>query len=204
MRTLLILLIFLPTALLAQDRAKDILDKVSQKTSSYSTIEAHFTNSIVSKTAGINESQNGKLFLQGDFYRLEMESQILISDGENNWIHLLDEKEVQIIEIDEDEENITPSKMFTLYQDGYRYQFISETSSDYLIDLIPEKSDSFIKIELKINKQEMRVSSFIMHDKNGGQYSYVISLFKANQIFDQKLFTFDPLIHPGVDVIDLR
>ena len=204
MRTLITLLIFLPTALLAQDRAKDILDKVSKKTSSYSTIEAHFTNSIVSKAAGINESQKGKLFLQDDFYRLEMESQTLISDGENNWIHLLDEKEVQIIEIDEDEENITPSKMFTLYQDGYRYQFISETSSDFLIDLIPEESGSFIKIELKINKQEMRVSSFIMHDKNGGQYSYVISLFKANQVFDQKLFTFDPLAHPGVDVIDLR
>ena len=49
MRTLITLLIFLPTALLAQDRAKDILDNVSQKTSSYSTIEAHFTNSIVSK-----------------------------------------------------------------------------------------------------------------------------------------------------------
>ena len=204
MRILITLLIFLPTALLAQDRAKDILDNVSQKTSSYSTIEAHFTNSIVSKTAGINESQKGKLFLQGDFYRLEMESQTLISDGENNWIHLLDEKEVQIIEIDEDEENITPSKMFTLYQDGYRCQFISETSSDFLIDLIPEESGSFIKIELKINKQEMRVSSFIMHDKNGGQYSYVISLFKANQVFDQKLFTFDPSAHPGVDVIDLR
>ena len=85
-----------------------------------------------------------------------------ISDGENNWIHLLDEKEVQIIEIDEDEENITPSKMFTLYQDGYKYQFISETSSDFLIDLIPEESGSFIKIELKINKQEMRVSSFTL------------------------------------------
>lgn len=204
MRTIITLLIFLPTALLAQDRAKDILDKVSQKTSSYSTIEAHFTNSIVSKAAGINESQKGKLFLQGDFYRLEMESQTLISDGENNWIHLLDEKEVQIIEIDEDEENITPSKMFTLYQDGYRYQFISETSSDFLIDLIPEESGSFIKIELKINKQEMRISSFIMHDKNGGQYSYVISLFKANQVFDQELFTFNPSEHPGVDVIDLR
>ena len=181
MRTLITLLIFLPTALLAQDRAKDILDNVSQKTSSYSTIEAHFTNSIVSKAAGINESQKGTLFLQGDFYRLEMESQTLISDGENNWIHLLDEKEVQIIEIDEDEENITPSKMFTLYQDGYKYQFISETSSDFLIDLIPEESGSFIKIELKINKQEMRVSSFIIHDKNGGQYSYVISLLKQTK-----------------------
>ena len=62
MRTLITLLIFLPTALLAQDRAKDILDNVSQKTSSYSTIEAHFTNSIVSKTAGINESQKGNCF----------------------------------------------------------------------------------------------------------------------------------------------
>ena len=61
MRTLITLLIFLPTALLAQDRAKDILDNVSQKTSSYSTIEAHFTNSIVSKTAELMKVKR-KLF----------------------------------------------------------------------------------------------------------------------------------------------
>ena len=50
----------------------------------------------------------------------------------------------------------------------------------------------------------MRVSSFIMHDKNGGEYSYVISLLKQTKFSIKKLFTFDPSAHPGVDVIDLR
>ena len=73
MRKLLIIFLLLPSFLFSQDRANEILDKVSQKTASYSNIEAHFTNSINSEIAGINESQKGVLFLQGDLYRLELE-----------------------------------------------------------------------------------------------------------------------------------
>ena len=61
--------------------------KLSKKTASYFNIEAHFTNAIISETVGINESQKGVLYLQGDLYGLELEGQTIVSDGESNWIH---------------------------------------------------------------------------------------------------------------------
>lgn len=204
MRKLLFILSILPSILFAQDRAKEILDQVSEKTASYSTIEAHFKNSIISQAAGINESQNGILYIQGDFYRLEMDAQTIISDGESNWIHLIDEEEVQITEVDEEEESMSPSKMFTIYQEGYKYKFVSESANNYAIDLIPEESGSFIKIELRINKREMRINGFTLFDKNGGSYAYDISSFKANQTFEKDFFQFNTNAHPHVDVIDLR
>ena len=204
MRKLLFVLLLLPCFLFSQDRANGILNKVSQKTAGFSSIEAHFTNTINSEAADINESQKGVLFLQGDLYRLELEGQIIISDGESNWIYLVDEKEVQITEVDNEEESMSPSKMFTIYQEGYKNQFVSENTNNYIIDLIPEERGSFIKIELRISKKEMRISGFTLFDKNGGSYAYDIQLFKANQKFEKDFFQFNTSAHPNVDVIDLR
>ena len=204
MHKLLLIFLLLPSFLFSQERANEILDKVSQKTASYSTIEAHFINTIINEKAGINESQKGVLYLQGNLYRLELEEQTIISDGESNWIHLIDEEEVQIIEVDDEEESMSPSKMFTIYQEGYKKQFVSETNSNYIIDLIPKESGSFIKIELRINKKEMRIAGFTLFDKNGGSYAYDVQLFKENQTFEQGFFQFNTSAHPNVDLIDLR
>ena len=204
MHKLLLIFLLLPSFLFSQDRANEILNKVSQKTASYSNIEAHFINTIINEKAGINESQKGVLYLQGNLYRLELEEQTIISDGESNWIHLIDEEEVQITEVDDDEESMSPSKMFTIYQEGYKNQFVSETNSNYVIDLIPKESGSFIKIELRINKKEMRIAGFTLFDKNGGSYAYDVQLFKENQTFEQGFFQFNTSSHPNVDLIDLR
>lgn len=204
MRKLLFILLIFPTLLTAQNSAKDILDKVSQKTASYQTIEAHFINSIISEAAGINESQKGTLYLQGDLYRLEMQGQTIISDGETNWIHLIEEEEVQIIEIDEEEEIISPSKMFTIYQEGYKYHFVEEKNNQYIIDLFPEKSGSFTKIELRVDKEKMHIIGFTLFDKSGNQYAYDVNQFIPNKKFEKNFFQFDASQHPNVDVIDLR
>ena len=204
MRKLLFILLIFPTLLTAQNRAKDILDKVSQKTASYQTIEAHFINSIISEAAGINENQKGTLYLQGDLYRLEMQGQTIISDGETNWIHLIEEEEVQIIEIDEEEEIISPSKMFTIYQEGYKYHFVEEKNNQYIIDLFPEKSDSFTKIELRIDREKMHIIGFTLFDKSGNQYAYDVNQFIPNKKFETNFFQFDASQHPNMDVIDLR
>ena len=204
MRKLLFIFLLLPSLLFSQDRANEILSKVSKKTASYSTIEAHFTNTIFSELAGINETQKGVLYLKGDQYRLELEGQTIISDGENNWIHLIDEEEVQIVEIDEEEENMSPSKMFTIYQEGYKNYFDSETTNYYIINLIPKETGSFIKIVLRINKKEMRIAGFTLYDKNGGKYTYDVQLFEVNQLFEKDFFQFNYNEHPNVDIIDLR
>ena len=117
---------------------------------------------------------------------------------------LLMRKKYKLLYVDEEDESMSPSKMFTIYQEGYKNQFISETISYYIIDLIPIESGSFIKIELRINKKEMRIDGFTLFDKNGGKYAYDVLLFKENQIFEQGFFQFNTSTHPNVDLIDLR
>ena len=127
MKKLFFILFLFPCVILAQDqKAKSILDQLSDKTKSYTSIEAKFTNSFFSSVTDINESQSGTLFIKNDSYRIEMREQTIICDGETNWIYLTEDNEVNITEIENDENELNPSEIFTLYENGYKYKFINE------------------------------------------------------------------------------
>lgn len=205
MKKLFYILFLFPCIIFAQDqKAKSILDQLSDKTKSYSSIEAKFTNTFSSMVTDINESQSGTLYLKDDAYRLEMEAQTIICDGETNWIYLADDQEVNITEIDDDENELNPSKIFTIYENGYKYKFVKEDGKNYHIDLFPEESGPFTKVELFINKSKMQISSFTMIDKQGSHYKYVIDSFVTNKEMKNDFFVFKTADYPNVDVIDLR
>ena len=205
MKKLFYIQFLFPFIIFAQDqKAKSILDQLSDKTKSYSSIEAKFTNTFSSMVTDINESQSGTLYLKDDAYRLEMEAQTIICDGETNWIYLADDQEVNITEIDDDENELNPSKIFTIYENGYKYKFVKEDGKNYHIDLFPEESGPFTKVELFINKSKMQISSFTMIDKQGSHYKYVIDSFVTNKEMKNDFFVFKTADYPNVDVIDLR
>ena len=47
-----------------------------------------------------------------------------------------------------------------------------KVSNVYHIDLFPEESSPFSKVELFINKHKMQISSFNMIDKQGSHFKY--------------------------------
>ena len=205
MKKLIYLMFLFPCVIFAQDqKAKTILDQLSNKTKSYTSIKAKFTNTFSSTVTDINESQSGTLYLKGDAYRLEMEAQTIICDGETNWIYLPNDEEVNITEIDDEENELNPSKIFTIYENGYKYKFVREDGKNYHIDLFPEESGPFTKVELFINKSKMQISSFTMIDKQGSHFKYVIDSFVTNKEMNNDFFVFKTSDYPNVDVIDLR
>ncbi|MDA8956114.1 outer membrane lipoprotein carrier protein LolA [Flavobacteriales bacterium] len=204
MNKIIAVIFFLPLLVFSQDdKAESILDQLTKKTASYTSIEAHFTNTFVSLEAGVNEKQEGVLYLKDNAYRLELEAQTIMSDGETNWIFLKDEQEVNITDSDE-EEDFNPSKIFTIYENDYKFKFIKEEAQKYYIELYPKTEGMFSKLEMVINKTKMEVHSLTMFDKNNSQYSYLISKFIPNQDFDNSFFQFNTSENPDVDVIDLR
>ena len=205
MKKSILILICYPFFIFSQNnKAKSILDLLSKKTKSYSSIKAEFTNTFSNTITDLNESQSGTIYLKENAYKLELESQIIISDGETNWIYLIDEEEVNITEIDDEENELNPSKIFTIYEDGYNYKFINEGSNVYQINLIPKESSPFSKVELFINKHKMQISSFNMIDKQGSNYKYTIDSFETNIEFNNDFFIFNTKEYPEVEVIDLR
>jgi outer membrane lipoprotein carrier protein len=202
-----IILLFISTNLSAQDQlAKDLLNNLSTNTKSFKNIKVSFLSTMENKTHKINEKQKGTLELQEDKFRLIMTEQTIISDGEIQWIYLADMNEVQIMEYDSEDDIMSPNKIFTIYERGYKYNYVGTNNEKgkllQIIDLFPEESGPFVKVTLAIDADKNQLHQITMKDKNGGTYTYLITKFESNLILLP--FNFNTSDFPGVEVIDLR
>ena len=201
------LLIAFSTTLFAQDQlAKDVLDRLSTTTKSYKNMTVGFDFIFENKNQNINENQKGILVLEEEMFRLEIEEQIIINDGESQWIYLADMNEVQIIEHDPEEEMMSPNKLFTIYEEGYKYSYVRAQSEKgkrlQIIDLFPKESGAFMKITLAVDAAKNQLHKITILDKNGGTYAYLVTSFKSNTAVAP--FIFNATNYPGIEVIDLR
>ena len=202
--------LFLLSAILsinAQDeKAKKILDEVSAKTKSYSTIKADFTW-IIEKKDKSKDTQKGKIQIKGAKYKLEIPGHIIYCDGNTIWDYIKDINEAQIKDVEEDDEDaITPSNIFTIYEKGFKYKFDKEDANNQYINLFPSNPDKkkYHTIKLTIDKKKKQITSVKVMMKDGTTQTYTISSFEANTAIPDSTFTFNKSEHPGVTVEDLR
>ncbi len=212
MKSLIIILLTVATsfsAIAQQDqKAKTILDKLSAKTKSYKTIKAEFKFTISNKSEGINETQTGKIQIKGDKYFLSIAGQDVISNGAAIYTILKDAEEVQINSIpDEDEEEyISPNKIFTLYESGFKYKFVKEENGIQTINLYPKDAEEkeFHRIALYINKAKTQISKVKVYGKDGSTTTYSIKTFTTNTTIPDTNFSFNKAKHPNFEIVDLR
>ena len=202
-----ILLIALSSTLFAQDQvAKNVLDKLSTTTKSYKNMTIGFDFILENTSQNIKETQKGILILEDENFRLEMDAQTIINDGESQWIYLADMHEVQIMEHDPEDDMMNLNKLFTIYEKGYKYTYVGAEAEKgkrlQIIDLFPEESSAFMKVTLAVDAAKNQLHKITIHDKNGGTYTYLITAFSSNTTV--KPFTFNAADFPGVEVIDLR
>ncbi len=193
---------------MAQDeKATLVLDRLSEKTKSYSSIQIEFEHLFSNKSAGINEQSSGTLELQGDNFRIDMAQQLIINNGTTHWIYLKEINEVQIMDYDPEEEDaLSPNKLFTVYNEDYKNAYVEEktigTEQMHIIDLFPKQSGPIMKVRLTINALKNQIHILALYDKNGGIYIYNIKSFKTN--IKLAPFSFNAANYPNVEVIDLR
>ena len=212
MRSLVIILLTVATtfsALAQQDqKAKGILDKLSAKTKAYKTIKADFKFTLFNKTEGINESQTGKIQIKGDKYFLSISGQDVISNGKDVYTVIKDAEEVQVNSIpDEDEDGfISPNKIFTLYETGFKYKYVKEEQGNHIINLYPNNADEkeFHRIALYIDKAKNEIEKVKVYGKDGSTTTYSITTFTANTTIPDTKFSFDKSKYPSFEIVDLR
>ena len=206
-----VLTIFASGTLIAQQdpQARAILDAMSQTYQKIPSFTANIAYSMVNQTEEINESYEGKISVKTDKYRLEMAEQEVINDGETVWTYLPDANEVNIDFHDAEAGDITPSTIYDIYKEGYKYLLINEVAiagQRYnIVDLVPNDKDAqYFKIRLEIATKSNLLRQFTLFDKEGSEYSYLISKFDSSVNLQDSFFKFNLADHPDVDVIDLR
>jgi len=209
--TLLFLSIFLFSFLHAQDiKAKEILDKVSSKNKAYKTIEAEFNFKRENLQDKSTNSSKGKVWIKGNMYKLDLMGTESYYNGKTNWSFIKDANEVNISDPDPKEDGaINPAKLFSIYESGFKYKFISEKFEHslalYEIELYPvDIKKEFTKMILQIDKDKMQIYSFRRYDKNGTHYTIEITKTSYNTELGDSFFIYDPKAHPKAQVNDMR
>ena len=192
----------------SKKEAEEVLNKVTERTKSYTSIKIDFTYNMDNPDAKIHESEKGSLLVKNEKYRLNIAGQVVICDGTTVWTYLPDANEVQVNTVEDDEDIITPNRLLTSYNENYKSRLIGEEkkgSTVYqIIELKPNESKSYSNVVLTIDKNLLRIMKIAIQDNSSNTFTYVVDDFKPNVLFKVSDFTFDPAEYPGVEVIDMR
>lgn len=212
-------LILLVTVFLVQvgfsqetDKAKQLLDEVSEKMGAYDNMQIGFSTSLVNKEAGINENDepphNGKIILQGEKYNLEFLGNTFIYDAKKLYVINHDDKEITINEDDlsEDDGFIYPSKLLTFYKEGYNYKMGNLVNMKgrkiQFVELTPIDSESEItNVKLGIDAKTKHIYQLVQVGANGATTTLTINQFKSNQDISELIFQFDKAKYEKLDYL---
>lgn len=190
-------------------QAKQILDAVKKKYQDMPAYKVEFTYNMSSPTSGVNETVNGSIVVKGSKFYLKLPEQEIITNGSTQWTYLKESNEVNISDYEPDEDDITPDKIYTIYERDYDYSFVEDKVEDgksyEIIDLKPkDRNAQFFKIRLKVVKDTKSLKSWEMYERNANRYLYEVHHFATVKVGDS-YFKFNPTKYPSnPEVIDLR
>ena len=96
-----------------EEKAKEILSKISTETKSYTNMTFNFTLGI--KSQDINETQKGTAILSGDNFYYQTNEREVISDGNSVWTFMKEDNECYIDDIDDLSDGLNPSEIMTIW-----------------------------------------------------------------------------------------
>ena len=212
--TIVLAVLMIAANLMAQQdpKAKEVLDKLSQTTKSYKTIQIDFSFTLENKKNNVNQTNEGEVALKGKSYRLHMPvfSMDIFCDGTTTWSYLTEAKECNISGVEDDKEgSLNPANIFTIYEKGFNFSYIGEENLAgkvvHVLDLFPvDKKKEFVKVRLYVDKAKNQITKAQTFNKDGNTYILVLKSMKTNIEMKDDYFKFDKSKYPGVEINDMR
>jgi outer membrane lipoprotein-sorting protein len=188
----------------AQDKkAKDLLDQVTAKVRSYDNIVIDFKYSLNNAKENINQDSKGNVTMKGNQFVLNFMGVTKIFDGKKTYTIVPEDEEITISKVnDKDDNAITPSKLLTFFNTGYKYnmdilQDVKGRKIQY-IKLVPTNAkDQRKEILLGIDVQTKHIYNLIEMGKKGTKTTLTVNSFKTNQPLSKNQFTFTESKYPN-------
>lgn len=201
----IIALFFISITIQAQNsqKARNLLDEVSAKVKSYDNISIDFKYSLTNPKENLNQESKGNVIMQGNKYVLNFMGVTKIYDGKKIYNIVPEDEEISISKFDENEEDaVTPSKMLTFFNHGFKYswdilQNVRGRKIQY-VKLVPTSSkDDRKEIFLGIDVQTKHIYNLMELGKNGSKTTITVNSFKTNQPLSKNQFTFAESKYPN-------
>ncbi|WP_291097652.1 MULTISPECIES: LolA family protein [unclassified Flavobacterium] len=181
----------------AQDKkAKDLLDQVTSKVKSYDNIVIDFKYTLNNAKENINQDSKGNVTMKGNQYVLNFMGVTKIFDGKKSYTIVPEDEEITISTVNEKDDNtITPSKMLTFFNSGYKctmdiLQDVKGRKIQYIKLVSINPKDQRKEILLGIDARTKHIYNLIEMGKNGTKTTLTVNSFKTNQPLSKNQFTF--------------
>jgi len=207
------LLFLSATVALAQD-ARKILDAMSKKVNSYSSVSIDFNIVHDDNQNKDTQSESGRIVAKGkDFskFKITMPNSDVYCDSKTKWIHMKDVDEINITSADfeSDEMNDNPVKFFTVDRKDMKYSYKQTITENQKkldeIDFYPkDRNAAYSIIRLHIEQgtnHPLRIKYF---GKDGNNYTINVTKITPNLTLDDNIFDFKTSQFPNAEIVDLR
>lgn len=190
--------------------AKKVLDAVSAKFKTFSTVQSGFTYKVENAAGKALSTKTGTILIKGTKYKVNFGGQEIFSDGKTVWNYDKSSNEVTISNLDASAGTITPQKLFTnFYDKDFLYIMNAEkkvgAKTMQEIEMTPtDKSKPFHKVYVLVDKAAKTIYSMKVLENGGSRYTYTISNMKTNVPVADNSFVFTKSKYPGVEEVDLR
>jgi len=201
------------SALHAQDdpRSKAVIDKLIAKSKGWSTFEADFSSALVNNASKLNVKQEGNVKVKGKLFRLTLTDNTVINDGKAVYTYSKKSNEVTITDPAEMDKEMDPSKLFTIYEQGFKSQFVEEKKdasgvTDQVIKLFPLEpaKKPYHTVIMHVDKAKVEPRMVKVLYKDGNEVTYTLKKFTPNAELFESVFTFDKSKYPGAEINDMR
>lgn len=191
--------------------AKKILDEVSAKFKTYKAVQAAFVLKNEDGKGKVLDTKKGTVSMKGAKYRVSLVGGAeIFCDGSNIWTYDKGANEVTITKLEGSSSLITPQKLFTnFYDKDFLYKLNGEKKDGKKtlveVEMTPvDKTKSFHKVFLLIDKTAKTISSTRILEKSGNRISYTVNTLNGKAALTDAMFLFDKSKYPGVEEVDLR
>lgn len=207
---LLIILFFASFFSVGAQNARTILDNANKAYNNAGGITASFTINTEDVGAKVTYSQDGKAYLKGNKFKIDVPDGITWFDGSTQWVYIKGSNEVNISNpAGEELAGVSPAVLLNIYKTGFKLDYKGETRENgktvYVVEMIPESSNSeYSKMSINIDKTTNLFTSIKLFGKNKMNNHLIIRSLQTKTNPLDGTFVFNKKDYPGVEVIDLR
>lgn len=190
--------------------AEKILQEVSKRYKKLPGFKADFDRESQNSQGNPVSSSSGSILVSGSQYRLKTNNTLLFCDGKTVWTADSKAKEISIADYSPEADDITPERVYTFYQKGFKYIFMGEVKSGksvwQTIDLEPENREKEIsKIRLFVDRNSREIKKWIVFERGSNdREEFLVKKFQALPAKPGPEIQFHKKDFPGYKVVDLR
>jgi outer membrane lipoprotein carrier protein len=190
--------------------AEKILKEVTARYKKILGFRAEFKRESQNNQGKTLSISKGNIVVSGSRYHLKTGNTELFCDGKTVWTADARIKEISIADYSPGEEDITPERIYTFYQKGYKYIFIGEVKNGkdvwQSIDLEPENIEKEVsKIRLFVDRKTREIRKWIVYERGSNdREEFVVEKFQILPAAPEKELQFNKSGFPGYKIVDLR